>query len=76
MTTPTIHTSRYGMAVPITTDRGFKLKSVTSLRWRDFTAAMARVVDGVRMESDEPSLEPGTTSSLREPASSAGSHAG
>lgn len=45
------------MAVPAARDRGFRLRSVTSLRWRNFTAAMARVVDGVRMDSDVESLE-------------------
>ncbi len=53
MTTPTIHNSRYGMAVPTPTEQVFQLRSVTSMRWRTFTSAMQRVVDGVRMESDE-----------------------
>ena len=52
----TLHTSRYGMAVPTADDRGFELRQVTSLRWRNFTSAMRRVVDGVRIESDELSL--------------------
>lgn len=52
----TLHTSRYGMAVPAADERGFELRQVTSLRWRNFTAAMRRVVDGVRIESDELSL--------------------
>jgi hypothetical protein len=54
--TSTIHTSRYGMAVPAGRDRSFRLRSVTSLRWRNFSAAMARVVDGVRMDGDDESL--------------------
>lgn len=54
----TLHTSRYGMAVPTADDRGFELRHVTSLRWRNFTSAMRRVVDGVRIESDELSLLP------------------
>ena len=54
----TLHTSRYGMAVPTADDRGFELRQVTSLRWRNFTSAMRRVVDGVRIESDELSLLP------------------
>ena len=54
----TLHTSRYGMAVPTADERGFELRQVTSLRWRSFTAAMRRVVDGVRIESDELSLLP------------------
>jgi hypothetical protein len=53
MTTPTIHNSRYGMAVPAADERTFQLRSVTSLRWRTFTSAMGRVVDGVRMDGDE-----------------------
>lgn len=54
----TLHTSRYGMAVPTADERGFELRQVTSLRWRNFTSAMRRVVDGVRIESDELSLLP------------------
>lgn len=44
------------MAVPTADERGFELRQVTSLRWRNFTSAMRRVVDGVRIESDELSL--------------------
>ena len=44
------------MAVPVTHERRFRLRTVTSLRWRTFTAAMARVVDGVRMDGDLESL--------------------
>ncbi len=63
----TLHTSRYGMAVPAADDRGFELRQVTSLRWRNFTAAMRRVVNGVRIDNDElsilafPSSEPNET---------------
>ena len=48
-----LHTSRYGMAVPAAGERGFELRQVTSLRWRNFTAAMRRVVNGVRIDNDE-----------------------
>lgn len=52
----TLHTSKYGIAVPVADERSVELRPVTSLRWRNFTAAMRRIVDGVRIESDELSL--------------------
>jgi len=66
-----IHTSRYGMAVPTEARRGFSLHRATSLRWAEISGAMRRVVDGVRLSHDDgPSL-------LDVPsADSAASHAG
>lgn len=52
MQNSTLHTSRYGMAVPVKSDAA-RRRGVTTLRWADVSDAMGRVVNGVRLHDDD-----------------------